>query len=135
LEAGQVYVAGSDDHLTLDTDRRFAYTAEPRAYPYRPGVDVLFESLAGAWPRPGVAVLLTGMGSDGARGLAELKKRGWHTVAQDQATSVVYGMPRVAAELGAAVQVLPLPQIGPAVAERLRSLGRAGAPAGDRGPG
>jgi two-component system response regulator WspF len=125
-EVGQVYIAGSDDHLTLRPDRRFAYTPEPKAYPYRPSVDVLFESLASAWPRPGVAVLLTGMGSDGARGLAALKRRGWHTVAQDQATCVVYGMPRAAAELGAAAQVLPLPQIGPAVAGLLRSLARSG---------
>jgi two-component system response regulator WspF len=127
-ESGQVYVAGSNDHLILRSDRRFAYTPDPATYPYRPGVDVLFKSLAAAWPRPGVAVLLTGMGSDGARGLAELRDRGWHTVAQDQATSVVYGMPRAAAELGAAAQVLPLPRIGSAVAGCLRSLTRAGAP-------
>ena len=82
-------------------------------------VDVFFESLATAWPTPGVGVLLTGMGSDGARGLGELRKRGWHTIAQDRSTSVVYGMPKVAAELGAAVEILPLPQIGLSVANRL----------------
>jgi two-component system response regulator WspF len=117
--AGHVYIAGSNDHLVLRADRRFAYTPEPAAYPYRPSVDVCFESLAATWPRPGVAVLLTGMGSDGARGLGVLKRAGWHTVAQDKATSVVYGMPRAAADLGAASEVLPLPQIGPAVRARL----------------
>jgi two-component system response regulator WspF len=117
--AGHVYVAGSDDHLILRPVRRFAETPEPSAYPYRPSVDVFFESLAAAWPRPGVAVLLTGMGSDGARGLAVLKQAGWHTVAQDRATSVVYGMPRAAAELNAACEILPLPQIGPAIRSRL----------------
>jgi two-component system response regulator WspF len=89
-------------------------------------VDVFFESLAGAWPRAGVAVLLTGMGSDGARGLAVLKKLGWYTIAQDEATSVVYGMPRAAAERNAATEVLPLAQIGPAVRARLAALARAG---------
>ncbi|HTK77273.1 MAG TPA: chemotaxis-specific protein-glutamate methyltransferase CheB [Gemmataceae bacterium] len=126
--AGQVYVVGSDDHVVLRADRRFAHTPEPRAYPYRPSVDVFFESLAVAWPRPGVAVLLTGMGSDGASGLARLKDLGWHTIAQDQATSVVYGMPRAAAERNAACQVLPLSQIGPSVLARLNSLARAGSP-------
>ena len=120
-EPGRVDVAGSDDHLILGPDRRFAYTPEPRAYPYRPGVDVFFESLAAAGTRPGVAVLLTGMGSDGARGLARLRKLGWHTIAQDETSSVVYGMPRAAAELNAAVEVLPLEQIGAAVANRLRA--------------
>ena len=118
-EAGHIYIAATDDHLILRSDRRFAHSPEPKMYPYRPSVDVLFESLATNWPRPGIGVLLTGMGNDGARGLGELRKRGWHTIAQDLATSVVYGMPRVAAELGAAVEVLPLSQIGLSIATRL----------------
>ena len=72
------------------------------------------------WPRPGVAVLLTGMGSDGAAGLLCLRQQGWHTIAQDQASSVVYGMPRAAAELGAARQVLPVGEIAGAVVEHFR---------------
>src|SRR5439155_6845208 len=90
-------------------------------------VDVLFESLASAGRRSGVAVLLTGMGRDGARGLGRLQELGWHTIAQDQATSVVYGMPRAAAEMNAAVQVLPLSQIGAAVLTRLSILMRTSA--------
>jgi two-component system response regulator WspF len=125
---GRVYVAGSDDHLALGPDRRFLYTAEPKDYPYRPSVGVFFASLAATWPGPGVAVLLTGMGNDGAGGLAALKGRGWHTIAQDQATSVVYGMPKAAVELNAAVEVLPLPQIGPVIRARLTAL--AGTPPG-----
>jgi two-component system response regulator WspF len=101
LASGHVYIAGSNDHLVVRPDRRCSYTADPKTYAYRPSVDVLFESLAASWPRPGVAVLLTGMGSDGARGLARLRKLGWHTIAQDQSTSVVYGMPKAAAELKA----------------------------------
>jgi two-component system response regulator WspF len=123
--AGRVYVVGGDDHVVLRRDRRFFHTPEPQSSPYRPSVDVFFESLALAWPRPGIAVLLTGMGNDGARGLRRLKELGWHTIAQDQATSIVYGMPRAAAEGHAASQILPLPQIGPAVLARLNALERA----------
>jgi chemotaxis response regulator CheB len=122
LRPGEVLLAASDDHLVLRTDRRLAYTADPAEYPYRPSVDVFFHSLASAWPRPGVAVLLTGMGSDGALGLLRLRGLGWHTIAQDQASCVVYGMPRAAAERRAACQVLPLAQIGPVIAERVRAL-------------
>ena len=125
---GRVYVAGSEDHLTLGPDHRFTYTAEPKAYPYRPSVGVFFASLAANWQGPGVAVLLTGMGDDGARGLAELKRHGWHTIAQDRATSVAYSMPKAAVELNAASEVLPLPQIGPTLRARLTALaGRPGA--------
>jgi two-component system response regulator WspF len=124
--AGEVYVVGSDDHVVLGPDRRFLHTPEPRTYPYRPSINVFFESLEVAWPPPGVAVLLTGMGSDGAAGLGRLKALGWHTIAQDEASSVVYGMPRAAAERGAATQILPLSQIGPAVLARLKALARAG---------
>lgn len=119
---GVVTVAATNDHLVLRPDRRFAYIAEPRSYPYRPSVDVFFESLLSAWPSPGVALLLTGMGKDGARGLAELRNADWHTIAQDQASCVVYGMPRAAIELGAAVETLPLADIGPAVQRRLARL-------------
>ena len=66
-------------------------------------------------PAPGVAVLLTGMGRDGAHGLLRLRRLRWHTIAQDEATSVVYGMPRAAVEIGAAAQVLPVNGIAAAV--------------------
>jgi two-component system response regulator WspF len=106
--AGAVAVAGTDDHLVLGRDRRFSYTREPVDYPFRPSVNAFFESAAACWPRPGVAVLLTGMGADGARGLAALRRPGWLTIAQDEQSSVVYGMPRAAAEMHAAGLVLPL---------------------------
>ncbi len=121
-EPGRVYVAASDDHLLVRSDRRFAYVAEPKDYPYRPSIDVLFESLSVSWPEPAVAVLLTGMGSDGARGLGKLRKCGWYTIAQDSKTSIVYGMPKAAADLGAAIDILPLSQIGPAIAAQLSAL-------------
>jgi two-component system response regulator WspF len=88
-----------------------------------PGINALFLSLA-QQPTPGAAVILTGMGSDGAAGLGELKRRGWFTVAQDEASSVVYGMPRAAIETGAAKQSLALNSIGPALVRHFRRKNR-----------
>jgi two-component system chemotaxis response regulator CheB len=80
----------------------------PRVCYQRPSVDVLFASVAESAGNLAVGVLLTGMGSDGARGLLQMRNAGARTIAQDEATCVVYGMPREAVEMGAAQQVLPL---------------------------
>lgn len=119
-EGGSTLLSGTDDHLVLGADRRLHYSAEPRGITYRPSVDVFFASVARHWPRPGAAALLTGMGRDGAEGLLALRRLGWKTIAQDEATSVVWGMPRAAAEIGAADQVLPLPLIAQALESYLR---------------
>ncbi|HBB32317.1 MAG TPA: chemotaxis response regulator protein-glutamate methylesterase [Cyanobacteria bacterium UBA8803] len=115
LEAGKVAIAGTNDHLVLQSNLTLTYTKEPIDYPYRPSVDTFFKSVAQHWPRKGTAVLLTGMGRDGAEGLNLLRLSGWHTIAQDKGSCVVYGMPKAAAELGAAVEILPLNAIAPAV--------------------
>ncbi len=112
---GIVFLASTNDHLVLTPEVAYAYTSEPADYPYRPSVDVFFESVARAWPGPLVGVLLTGMGADGAQGLLSLRHAGWHTIAQDQATSVVYGMPRAAARLKAAIDILPVDDIAAAI--------------------
>lgn len=117
---GEVLLAGTDDHLKMSVDCRLVYTGDPVDYPYRPSVDVFFHSLAGTWPRPGIAILLTGMGNDGAQGLLRLRQLGWHTITQDQASCVVYGMPKAAAELQAACRVLPLAQIPAAVLDQIK---------------
>ena len=96
-----VLVAMSNDHLVIRSDGRFAYQKEPIEEPYRPSVDVFFHSLVSHWRDPGVAVLLTGMGRDGGKGMLALRRAGWHTIAQDEATSVVWGMPGAAAAAGA----------------------------------
>lgn len=119
LEAGKVLVAGSNDHLCLQASLSLTYTQNPIDYPYRPSVDVFFKSVAQHWNGKGTAILLTGMGRDGAEGLNALRHKGWHTIAQDKATSVVYGMPKAAAEIGAAVEVLPLLEIAPAIARSI----------------
>ena len=116
---GLVLLAETNDHLALTPDRRLHYTIEPGEYPFRPSVDVFFGSVAAHWPEPGVAVLLTGMGRDGAQGLLNLRKAGWHTIAQDERTSVIWGMPKAAAELGAAVEVLPIHQVAGAIAREV----------------
>jgi two-component system response regulator WspF len=107
LEKGVVLVAGTNDHLSLRADSTLHYIKEPLDYPYRPSVDVFFKSLAQYWNGKETAVLLTGMGQDGAEGLSLLRSRGWHTIAQDEKSSVVYGMPKAAVQLNAAVEVLP----------------------------
>jgi two-component system, chemotaxis family, response regulator WspF len=84
-------------------------------------VDVFFKHAAVSWPFTGVAALLTGMGRDGAEGLLLLKKTGWFTIAQDEGTSIVYGMPKAAKELGAAEEVLPLPGIAAAIIHRVHN--------------
>jgi two-component system, chemotaxis family, response regulator WspF len=113
---GEILLSGTADHLILGQDRRLHYSVEPRESSYRPSVDVLFSSAARNWPRPGVAALLTGMLSDGAQGLLALKRLGWRTIAQDESSSVVWGMPKAAIELGAAEAVLPLSEIAGAIA-------------------
>lgn len=114
-QVGTVYLASSNDHLILTKQCTFAYTTEPHSIPYRPSVDVFFQSVAKNWPKKSVAVLLTGMGRDGAEGLALLREAGWYTIAQDEATSVIYGMPKAAKERGAATAILPLGEISKAI--------------------
>ncbi len=125
-----VYVAGTNDHLVITPRLTFSYTSETEdglkssRTPFRPSADVFFKSVSRHWQiqrmrKKGIAVLLTGMGRDGAEGLADLRRNGWHTIAQDEASSVVYGMPKAAKELGAAVEILPIKAIGPAILRRL----------------
>jgi two-component system response regulator WspF len=114
LQASTVYVATTNHHLVVQADLTLAYTPEPTQSVYRPSVDVFFKSVAAHWPRKGVAMLLTGMGKDGAIGLKSLHAAGWHTIAQNRETCVVYGMPKAAVELSAAKEVLPLAAIAPA---------------------
>lgn len=122
-EAGTVWVAATNDHLILTSELTLHYTPDPRECPYRPSVDVFFKSVAEHWPRKAAAVLLTGMGRDGAEGLLALRRGGWHTIVQDKESSAIYGMPKAAAELGAAVDVLPLNRIGPALVRLLTNGG------------
>jgi two-component system chemotaxis response regulator CheB len=115
---GQVVMAPPGRHLTVG-DRRLQLSSDPPRHSCRPSVDVLFESLAVDCGADVLACLLTGMGRDGAAGLLAIRQAGGSTLAQDESTSVVYGMPREAVSLGAAQMILPLDQIGAKIAQLL----------------
>ncbi len=111
LAAGTVLLAGGAHHLTLTSKARVQYCAKPCDRPYHTVIDALFESAATHWTGRLAGVLLTGMGNDGAKGLKRLRDSSAFTIAQDQASSAVYGMPKAAVAGGAAVAILPLKDI------------------------
>jgi two-component system chemotaxis response regulator CheB len=122
--ANRVILAPPNSHLVVDGGT-LRLTTAPERHSCRPSVDVLFESVAREVGSASAACLLTGMGRDGASGLLEIRRSGGLTIAQDEATSIVYGMPREAALIGAAEHVLPLDAIGPAL-ERLCTTKKRG---------
>lgn len=111
VKAGTILLAGTNDHLTFKTSTSMGYSREPSDYVYRPSVDVFFKSICKFWTGRAIGVLLTGMGRDGALGLQAMRQKGHHTIAQNQETSAVYGMPKAAVALNAAIDVLPLEKI------------------------
>jgi two-component system, chemotaxis family, protein-glutamate methylesterase/glutaminase len=111
LKAGRFYVAPSEAHLLVQADGSLTLDTGPAVGGFRPSCDVLLKSAAHAFGDRAIGVVLTGMGRDGAKGLKEIRSRGGHTIAQDQASCVVFGMPGEAIALGAAEKVLPLDQI------------------------
>ncbi|BAT55317.1 response regulator receiver modulated CheB methylesterase [Nostoc sp. NIES-3756] len=119
LETGKIFLAGKNQHLVLRLNFTLDYVQEPLACSYHPSIDVFFKSAVQNWTGKGVGVLLTGMGRDGAQGLKMMRDAGWHTVAQDRRTCVVYGMPKAAAELNAAVEILPVEAIASACMKSL----------------
>ena len=117
IRPGHVYLApGGVAHLemTASATPRCRLVASEPVNGHRPSVDVLFDSVARAG-RPAVGVILTGMGKDGAQGLLRMREAGARTLGQDEATSVVYGMPRAAFEVGAVERQLPLSRMGGAI--------------------
>lgn len=111
LHRDRIYVAPAGLHTHVRPTRLDLLNGEKRHY-QRPSADILFESAAAAFQERVVAILLTGMGRDGAEGCLAVREAGGITLVQDEETSVVYGMPRAAAELGAATEIRPLEQIG-----------------------
>lgn len=122
VERGTVLIApGGEQQLRVRGDARGYYVSlsnGPKVSGHCPSVDVLFESVAQAAGPRAVGVLLTGMGADGARCLRQLRDTGAHTIGQDESSCVVYGMPKVAHELGGVSEQLPLASIGAAVLRR-----------------
>jgi len=124
---GQALIAPGNRHLLLHrhgTEYEVELVDGPRVSRHRPSVDVLFRSVAHAAGPHAVGVLLTGMGDDGAAGLLEMKRGGAATLAQDEATSVVFGMPKEAIERGAVDRVLPLPGMAAGILNLTRSSAR-----------
>jgi two-component system chemotaxis response regulator CheB len=129
LTPGLALVAPGGKHLVVQASgaRWVARVKDgPKVHHQRPAVDVTFQSLARCAGRNVVAALLTGMGADGAKGMLALRDAGAHTIAQDEATSVVWGMPREAVKLDAAAEILPLGEVAEGL---LHALGREAVPA------
>lgn len=123
LQPNRIFIAGSDVHLVAKPDFSLGVEATEPVGGFRPSGDVLLRSAAACFRERAIGVVLTGMGRDGARGLKEIRARGGHTIAQDEASSVVFGMPREAIALGAAEKVLPLNQIAAQLARWAHSHG------------
>jgi two-component system chemotaxis response regulator CheB len=126
---GLALIAPGGKHLVLERSGAF-YIARvkdgPMVHHQRPSVDVLFHSVARQAGANSIGIILTGMGADGAQGLRAMKENGAHTIAQDEASSVVYGMPGEAARLGAADEILPLVEIAPHLNIVLTKTGQTG---------
>lgn len=119
LVPGTILVADSEQHLILLKDQTLSYTKEPEAYPYKPSVNVFFESIAHYWNGNATGILLTGMGRDGALGLFEMHEKGFTTMAQEKSTCAVYGMPKAAVELNAVDFILSPVEINAQIVQSL----------------
>ena len=122
LQAGCVYIAPGNYHLRILHEpgvRRIALSDEPPVGNHRPAVNVMYDSVAHLG-RDVIAVILTGMGSDGRDGMRRIKENGGYCIAQDEATCVVYGMPKSVIEAGLADEICPLPQIAGAIEAAVR---------------
>jgi two-component system chemotaxis response regulator CheB len=119
LLAGHVYVCPGDCHLRIVPPGRIVLDNGPRVAGYRPCIDVTLESVAALVGANSVAVILTGMGNDGSRGVMAIQENGGLVIAQDESSSVIYGMAAEAIKTGAVGQVLPLEQIAAAITRRV----------------
>ncbi|WP_315452680.1 CheB methylesterase domain-containing protein [uncultured Selenomonas sp.] len=122
LEPGCVYIAPGNYHLRVLHEsgvRRIALSDEPPVGNHRPAVNVMYDSVAHLG-KDVVAVILTGMGSDGREGMRRIKENGGYCIAQDEATCVVYGMPKSVIDAGLADEICPLPQIAHAIEAAVR---------------
>ncbi|MCH8558162.1 MAG: chemotaxis response regulator protein-glutamate methylesterase [Balneolia bacterium] len=122
VQSGTALLAPGNFHMILEKKGAKYYVKIKQGPPvnfHRPSVDVLFNSVAKVAEKNATGIILTGMGNDGAKGLLEMKNKGASTYAQDEATSVVYGMPKEAAKLGAADRILPLQSISGAIMREL----------------
>ncbi|QEY33694.1 chemotaxis response regulator protein-glutamate methylesterase [Caproiciproducens galactitolivorans] len=122
VKQGQALVAAGDKHMTLEKDYKGYYVkcaAGEKVSGHCPSVDVMFRSVARTAGKDAIGVILTGMGRDGASGLLEMRKSGSFTIGQDKQTSIVYGMPMVAFDIGAVVKQAPINAIAGIIIQKL----------------
>lgn len=124
---GHVFLAPGDYHMVVAHDHRITLNQEPPVQYLRPAADVTMNSLPPIYGPRIVGVILTGMGRDGAAGMAAIKAAGGSTIAQDRSTSVIYSMPRVVAEAGDADYVLPVERIGETIYKMVGAIVQRGA--------
>lgn len=122
LQPGVAYLAQGGKHLKLERGGRIVLTDDPPVHGVRPSVDVALLSIAQHYQGPVVVAILTGMGSDGAAGLRTLAAKGAYTIAEDESTCVVFGMPRAAIQTGTVKRVAPLHQIAEAITEGVKEV-------------
>ncbi len=115
IRPGEVIIAPDSIHMTVTIEQRIALVDKDAPGPHKPSADVLMESVARAYGRGALGLILTGMGNDGARGMRAIFESGGHTLAQDEQTSVIFGMAKEAIKLGVVEEVVPLPEIGSAI--------------------
>jgi two-component system, chemotaxis family, protein-glutamate methylesterase/glutaminase len=123
LLAGHVYLAPEDQHLLARVAGFAGLRPHEAGDRYCPGADVLFDSVATAYSQRAIGVVLTGMGDDGARGLCRLRAAGSQTLGQDEASCVVYGMPKAAVAAGAVAQVAPLTGLADTIWQYVHATG------------
>ena len=111
LTGGQVYLSPSHCHMVVNRHHRIEFRPRQPADIYMPSCDTLLESVADVFGARSVGIVLTGMGGDGARGIVRIKRAGGATIAQDEATSLIFGMPKVAIDSGCVDRVLALHEI------------------------
>ncbi len=115
LKYGKVLIAGGPDDLIITKDKTLEYVAPHGDAPFHPSIDALFRSCVDNLDETGVSVILSGMGKDGVAGMKAMSDAGWQTIAQDEATSAIYGMPKAAALKGAAKHIIAVDDIARAI--------------------
>ena len=124
IHPGQIYIAPGDYHIAVEKSSLcnvIRLNQEPQRNGHRPSADVLFESVAKVYQNRALGIIMTGMGRDGAVQLAELRKQGAWTIGQDENSSIVYGMPKVAFELGAVQKQVSLDNMAKEIVEMVQA--------------
>ena len=119
ITSGRIYLAGKDGHISVNSNSRLRYDQQVRGLAYQPSVDVFFSSIARNWQGRAMGIVLTGMGRDGAVGLKAMRDAGFLTIAQDEKSSALYGMPKVAAPF--ASEILPLSSISARISQWIQT--------------